>query len=58
MDKLIKSANLKGKVVLGENEVSSLAYADDLTIFASSEEELQSNIDDLDAACRDFGNGY
>ena len=55
MDKLIKDSNLKGKVVLGNNEVSSLAYADDLCLFSSSEEELQSNINDLEVACRNFG---
>lgn len=43
MDKLIKVSNLKGKVVLGNNDISSLAYADDLSLCGSSEEELQSN---------------
>lgn len=55
MDKLIKSANLRGNVALGSNIISALAYADDLVLFGSSEEELQNSVKDLQAACTDFG---
>lgn len=55
MDKIIKSANLRGEVVLENNSITSLAYADDLALFGSSEQELQNNISDLEAACTAFG---
>lgn len=55
MDKLIKSAQLRGRVTLGGNIISALAYADDLVLVGSSEQELQNSISDLEAACTDFG---
>lgn len=41
MDKIIKSDNLKGEVVFEGKLLSALAYADNLTLFGSSERELQ-----------------
>lgn len=55
MDKLIKSANLRGRVTLGNNVISALAYADDLVLFSNSAEELQNSIGDLEVACTNFG---
>ncbi|XP_031638882.1 uncharacterized protein LOC116351002 [Contarinia nasturtii] len=37
------------------NIISALAYADDLVLFGSSEQELQDSVGDLRAACTDFG---
>jgi len=55
MDKIIKSARLRGNINIGGNVISSLAYADDLVLMANSATDLQDSISDLEQGCIDFG---
>lgn len=55
MDKIIKTAHLRGNINIGGNIISSLAYADDLVLMANSVIDLQRSISDLERGCIDFG---
>ena len=41
--------------MIGDNIISSLAYADDLVLFGKTELDLQDSINDLDRACLEYG---
>lgn len=43
MHKIIKSSNLRGTVVLDGNVISARAFADNLALFGSLEQELQNS---------------
>ena len=55
MDHMLKTINWQGEIKIGENKISSLAYADDLVVMADSIERLQNNISELDQRCKDYG---
>lgn len=52
---MIKTASLRGKFILKNNAISTLAYADDLLLFGETEEDLQNSVNDLNGACMNFG---
>ena len=51
----IALANHSGKVFIGGRKVSNLRYADDIVLFAESEEEMQSQVNDIHRVSLDFG---
>ena len=55
MDKIIKQAELKGNVEVGEVIMKILAYADDLILLAENVRDLQGGVDSLNAACEEYG---
>ena len=46
---------LDGAPILHESRISHLLYADDLVLFSTSENELQSNIDRVNTFCKNWG---
>ena len=55
MDKIIRQANIKGNIEVGEVIMKILAYADDLILLMDNVEDLQRGIDSLNVACEEFG---
>ena len=54
MDHLTKGINWQGRIQLGGNVVSSLAYADDMVLMVDSAKSLQSNTLELENRCNEY----
>ncbi|MBJ3206176.1 reverse transcriptase family protein, partial [Salmonella enterica subsp. enterica serovar Give] len=55
MDKIVKDSKFIADVRVGEANISSLLYADDMVLISKSFHSLQCNLDQLTRTCEEYG---